>query len=173
MDGSTIGFAYDRGELPDSRADSQATLFQLTQTPNHYPPQYLQPEPGANPVMSENIATDFQDIVQALLNEDQLFSLNERRINARQNFVRPVKIVCYSRPKDTCSGFTRDLSGTGVGLIHKFEIAQDEQALITINRLWDGPVIVKCKVAWCTKTENGWFQSGWEILSVEDSSEIL
>lgn len=123
--------------------------------------------------MSENTTTEFQDVVQALLNEDQLFSLQERRINSRQNFVRPVRIICLSRPKDVLSGFTRDLSGTGVGLIHRFELEAGEQALVTINRLWDEPVVVKCKVAWCTKSENGWYQSGWEILSIESSSNLL
>lgn len=123
--------------------------------------------------MSENTTAEFQDVVQALLNEDQLFSLRERRINARQNFVRPVRIICLSKPKDVLNGFTRDLSGTGVGLIHKFEVVEKEQALVTINRLWDDPVIVKCRAAWCAKSENGWYQSGWEILSVEDSSDLV
>ena len=33
--------------------------------------------------MSDNTTAEFQDVVTALLNEDQLFSLRERRYNAR------------------------------------------------------------------------------------------
>ena len=123
-----------------------------------------------SPVMSENSTVEFQEVVQALLNEDQLFSLRERRNNARRNFVRPVRIIFSDNPKTVLSGFTRDLSDNGIGLIHKFEAIQGDPAYVTINRLWDDPVIVRCKVAWCTKCENGWYQSGWNIVSVESSN---
>ena len=122
--------------------------------------------------MSEQMSMEFQDIVQSLLNEDQLFSLRERRANARQNFVRPVKLLFPSRPKEILSGFTRDLSDGGVGLIHKFEVTRDDLALLTINRLWDDPVLLRCKACWCTKSENGWFQSGWQIVSVESAGSL-
>jgi len=122
--------------------------------------------------MSENSTADFQDVVQALLNEDQLFSLRERRINSRQNFVRPVRIAFLRNPKEVRTGFTRDLSDTGIGLIHRFQIEKCEQAYVKINRLWDEPVVIRCKVAWCTKSENGWHQSGWEIVSVESTSTL-
>lgn len=117
--------------------------------------------------MAENSTVEFQDIVQALLNEDQLFSLSERRINSRKNFVRPVKLALVCKPTQVLSGFTRDLSDRGVGLIHRFEVERGMEALITINRLWDEPIFIRCRACWCCKSENGWYQSGWEIVSVE------
>lgn len=121
--------------------------------------------------MTESTTTEYQDIVQALLNEDQLFSLQERRVNSRQKFVRPSRLICLSKPKDVLSAFTRDLSGTGIGLLHRFELEFGEHALITINRLWDEPVVLKGKLAWCKKSENGWYQSGWHIDSVESTGK--
>ena len=122
--------------------------------------------------MSENTTAEFQDVVQALLNEDQLFSLSERRDNARKNFVRPVRIIFTRNIKDIRPGFTRDLSDRGIGLIHRFEAVRGDHAFVTINRLWDQPVVMRCRVAWCTKCENGWFQSGWEIVSVESVKSL-
>ena len=122
--------------------------------------------------MAQQTTADFQEVVQALLNEDQLFSLRERRDQARQNFVRPVRMVFGHKPGQILSGFTRDLSDKGIGLIHKFEIARGDRALITINRLWDEPVALNCIVAWCAKSENGWFQSGWQIDSVESTGTL-
>jgi hypothetical protein len=120
--------------------------------------------------MSENSTAEFQDLVQALLNEDQLFSLRERRNNARKNFVRPIRLVFNDRPDTVLSGFTRDLSDNGIGLIHRFQATPGDLAYVTINRLWDEPVIIRCRVAWCSQCENGWYQSGWEIASVESSN---
>ncbi|MDG1809360.1 MAG: PilZ domain-containing protein [Pirellulaceae bacterium] len=119
--------------------------------------------------MSQNPTADFQSVVQELLNEDQLFSLQERRDNSRQNFVRPIRLMFTDKPQTVLSGFTRNLSDTGIGLIHKFKTNTNDQAYITINRLWDDPTVIRCKAAWCNKCENGWYQSGWKILSIESS----
>ncbi len=120
--------------------------------------------------MSDNFTADFQDVVQALLNEDQLFSLRERRTNDRQTFVRPIRIILRHDPKNILSGFTRDLCDTGIGLLHRFEALPGASAYVTINRFWDAPIIVRCNVAWCSQCENGWYQSGWEIVSIESSN---
>ena len=119
--------------------------------------------------MSQNTTADFQSVIQELLNEDQLFSLQERRNNNRQNFVRPIRLMFTDKPQTVLSGFTRNLSDTGIGLIHKFKANTNHQAYITINRLWDDPTVIRCKAAWCDKCENGWYQSGWEILSIESN----
>lgn len=118
-------------------------------------------------VMSENSALAFREIITALLNEDGLFSLEERRGNARRSFVRPVHMVFGDKPDEVQSGFTRDLSDTGVGLMHKVRVSPDDIATITIGRLWDGPVSMKCRACWCTEGQSGWYQSGWQILSVD------
>jgi PilZ domain len=118
-------------------------------------------------VMSENSAIAFREIITALLNEDGLFSLEERRGNARRSFVRPVHVVFGDKPDEVQSGFTRDLSDTGIGLMHKFKVSTDDIATITIGRLWDGPVSMKCRVCWSADGQSGWYQSGWQILSVD------
>ncbi len=117
--------------------------------------------------MSDNNTIEFKEVIQALLNEDELFSLRERRNNWRKTFVRPVQVVFGDKPGDVLPGFTRDLSDGGLGLIHKFEVNIGDQATVTINRLWDGPVTFRCQVCWSASGQTGWYQSGWKIISVE------
>ena len=114
-----------------------------------------------------NVSVDFQDVVQALLNEDQLFSLRERRHHTRESFVRQVTLVMLERPNTRLTGFTRNLSLNGLGLIHKFPVDVDQKALLSIHRLWDSPIVLKCDVCWTNDGQPGWYQSGWNILSVE------
>ncbi len=117
--------------------------------------------------MAQNSTVDFREIISALLNEDGLFSLEERRTNARRSFVRPVNMVFGDNPSDALSGFTRDLSDGGVGLMHKFPVNRGDIATITIGRTWDGPISMKCRVCWCVSGQSGWYQTGWKILSVD------
>ena len=122
--------------------------------------------------MSQNNTLDFKDVIQALLNEDELFSLRERRNNSRKTFVRPVHVLFGDKPTEPLAGFTRDLSDGGIGLIHKFEVSSGDQALITVNRLWDGPITFKCQARWCTDGSSGWLQSGWQIISIESGTDL-
>ena len=117
--------------------------------------------------MSDNNTLEFRDVIQTLLNEDELFSLRERRNNSRKTFVRPVQVMFGDQPENALPGFTRDLSDGGIGLIHKFEIKVGDIAMVTINRLWDGPVTFRCKACWCASGQTGWYQSGWQIVAVE------
>jgi len=120
--------------------------------------------------MSQNTTVDFQEVVRELLNEEQLFSLQERRYKNRKNFVRPIRLMFVDRPGVIMNGFTRNLSDCGIGLIHKFKCSEGDQAYITINRLWDQPAVIRCQMVWCSKCENGWYQSGWEMLAVESGN---
>lgn len=117
--------------------------------------------------MAQNPTVDFHEIISALLNEDGLFSLEERRTNARRSFVRPVSLVFGDTPSESLTGFTRDLSDSGVGLMHKFAVDRGDVATITIGRTWDGPISMRCRVCWCVVGQSGWYQSGWRILSVD------
>ncbi len=117
--------------------------------------------------MSDNATADFQEIIQALLNEDQLFSLRERRNKSRKNFVRPVRMVLQGKPAELQEGFTRDLSDGGIGLLHKFDVQKGEIARVKVNRLWDEAIVLKCAARWSVKSDNGWYQTGWSILAVE------
>jgi hypothetical protein len=119
--------------------------------------------------MAGNTTIEFGEVIQALLNEDELFSLRERRSRHRKTFVRPVHVVFGDKPDEALSGFTRDLSDSGIGLIHRFEVKPGDQALVSVNRLWDGPVTFRCKACWSGPGAAGWFQSGWLILAVESA----
>jgi hypothetical protein len=120
--------------------------------------------------MSDNSTVEFRDLITALLNEDGLFCLEERRDNARRSFVRPVNVVFGDKPGESLSGFTRDLSDSGIGLMHKFEVSPGDIATVTIGRLWDGPVTMRCRACWVTSGQSGWYQSGWRIIGVESCS---
>lgn len=120
--------------------------------------------------MSSNATADVKELLTALLNEEGNWSMDERRRDARQPFVRPATLVFGDRSGERMPGFTRDLSDSGIGLMHRFSIGAGDIATVTIGRLWDGPVTLKCRCQWCTAGNSGWFQSGWQVLSAHNCS---
>lgn len=105
-------------------------------------------------------STSTQKAIEQLLEE---VSAEERRSSERYPFFRPVTIAPESEKGRTYSAFSRDLSTSGIGLLHNMPLDIDE-ATLTIGGGLSGPVKLRAKIQWCQPTGEGWYISGGEFL---------
>ncbi len=112
-------------------------------------------------------ACKFREVIERLLDEDRRFNMKERRSIMRQPCFRPATIMLNQLQTTPCTAFVRDISEIGIGLVHDFSATIGQLGYIGVHRVWDDPVVFRCEVRWCEKWGNGWFLSGWKILSIE------
>ena len=102
--------------------------------------------------------------IQHLMKENELGLIRERRAADRKPFVRPI-ILATGRNQDILvDGFSRDLSGNGMGIVTRTNWRSGARALLTIHSLSKGLVRVSAEVRWCEEFGEGWYLSGWNFL---------
>jgi len=90
---------------------------------------------------------------------------DERRRNGRYPYFQPVMIQLKDSP-ELYSAFTRDVSPSGIGLLHWMPI--HPQPMTVITSLGDGTDLrLSVKVAWCVPCGEGWYISGGRFMDVE------
>jgi hypothetical protein len=93
--------------------------------------------------------------------EQLLDDLNkEKRQPQRFPFCRPVSIRI---DRDSYLACSRDISITGIGLIHNVELMPG-CGEISISQGVRIPVTVPIRIVWCASLGQGWFISGAEFL---------
>lgn len=102
-----------------------------------------------------------QQAVQQLIDE---FRPQEYRSSERQPFFRPVSISPDGETGRTYSAFSRDISSSGIGLLHNMPLDTTE-ATLTIAGGESGPLTLRAKIQWCQPTGEGWYISGGEFLN--------
>lgn len=91
----------------------------------------------------------------------------ERRENGRWPYFQPVMVQLQNSP-EFYSAFTRDISDTGIGLLHWMPM--EPQVISILNHLSTGETVrLSVKIAWCVSCGEGWYISGGRFLSVEDA----
>ena len=97
--------------------------------------------------------------------EDAKLANDERRNNGRYPYFQPVMIQLKDSP-ELYSAFTRDVSLTGIGLLHWMPI--QPQTITVMGKLTDGmDVRIGVRVVWCVPCGEGWYISGGRFLEVE------
>lgn len=84
----------------------------------------------------------------------------ERRSHDREPYFRPV-IAAFTggaRARETAC-FSRDISPSGIGLIHDAPVEPGE-TLLTIDSVSSGPIRLRAEIIWCEACGNGWYLSG-------------
>ncbi len=115
-----------------------------------------------------NTAT-LRNTVTHLLEEPRSLAPAERRDEQRQPFFRPVTIFVETQDDVRSNpGFTRDISPSGVGLLHNMPLEECE-VIVAIPRQLEGPVHLRCQVNWCQPCGDGWYLSGCRFLKVAAS----
>lgn len=110
---------------------------------------------------------DIQRAIEAILKEDATFDRTENRSAHRESLVRAISLEIRD-PEETVSGFSRNISATGVGVIHDQEIREKATAVLTIERLGDTkPTILLSECRWCRPYGKKWFLSGWQFISLK------
>ena len=110
-----------------------------------------------------------QEIIESLRKAESDEVLRERRSAGRRPFVRPVIITLGRDAKTEIRTTSKDLSQTGIGLIHDIELQVGRTGVLTIHRLHDDPVKIRAEVRWCQPFCGEWFASGWRFIAEERS----
>ena len=114
-----------------------------------------------------NEAVVLQEIVRVLLNEARE-GANENRAKKREPFFHPITLVMG---EDDRHGhcFSRDISATGIGLLHYMAIEPGEVVLtIPSNSL--GNARIRSEIVWCRPCGEGWYLSGARFVEVTAST---
>ena len=110
-------------------------------------------------------SSEIESIVQDLLREDSDYDRHENRSAHREHLVRSVVIDVRRPDPIQVTGFSRNISGSGIGLITQLEILPGSVAVLTIEPLrgMTHRILSECK--WCKKYGSRWFISGWQFMA--------
>jgi hypothetical protein len=101
----------------------------------------------------------------ARLIEDAKLEDDERRKQGRHPYFHPVTIQLKESP-ELYSAFSRDVSITGIGLLHWMPIPP--QIIRVVLTPPNSPTLrVRVKISWCSAWGEGWYISGGRYLEVE------
>ena len=87
----------------------------------------------------------------------------DRRNEVRYAFFRPVTIELDNGPN--YSAFTREISETGMGLIHKMNLDEGEVE-ISIRSDSGYSIRVRTQIVWCESCGDGWYISGGQFVGI-------
>jgi hypothetical protein len=89
----------------------------------------------------------------------------ERRSEPRSPFFRPISILMDGPPRRQFSAFSREISKSGIGLLHNMPLDSEEVTLAIL-----GPVGEVCRfrtqIVWCRPCGEGWYLSGGRFIDV-------
>jgi hypothetical protein len=102
------------------------------------------------------------DSIHQLILESRKENAYKRRSEGRYPLVRPVTINVDGR---SLSALTREISVSGIGLQHDFELPLGEVQL-TIFSDFGYTVLTQAKIIWCEPCGLGWYLSGGEFTAL-------
>jgi hypothetical protein len=103
-------------------------------------------------------------VVDQLLRENQACLIRERRSLTRTTFTRPVVIRTGRDKRQT--GFSRDISNQGIGIIDQTQWPVGSITEIEIHSLFGKNLTVRAEARWSDSYGDGWFVTGWHFLDV-------
>ena len=126
---------------------------------------------------------DIKRAIDDLLKEDARYDRSENRSAHRENLVRHVGIKLRKNEQSTLgekkedphgedepaySGFSRNISATGIGLISKVQIQEKSVGVLSIDRLGSSePLTILSECRWCRPYGKNWFLSGWQFINLK------
>jgi hypothetical protein len=88
--------------------------------------------------------------------------LDNRRFAARYPFFRPVIVSNDDNSIHQFEAFSRDISATGIGLLHNMPL---ELGFVTLRiENSSGVSILPATIAWCNPAGHGWYMSGAQFI---------
>ena len=101
--------------------------------------------------------------IHQLIGEALCESKQDRRTEPRYPFFRRISVGLSEGHR--YSAFTREISASGIGLVHNFELAPGEVEL-SIPSERGCVVRVRTRIVWCKPCGDGWFLSGGQFIGV-------
>ncbi len=98
--------------------------------------------------------------IYQLIVEAQIDAAHDRRLDTRLPFFRPVSIK--TPEGNQYSAFSREISASGIGLIHNVQLDDGKVELIipTRQEQW---IHVEATILWCESCGEGWYVSGGQF----------
>jgi hypothetical protein len=121
-------------------------------------------EPRMSASLLTTAAEQVEETIHRLLNEAKEHDFLERRSEPRVPFFQPATLMYRYRPEQPISVFTRELSKSGIGLLHAVPLERGEVAVSLASR--GGTVTLRCYVLWCKACGPQWYLSGGQILGL-------
>ncbi len=115
--------------------------------------------------VAEDSKKSAQSAIERLLKE-QNESAAERRSAVRTPFFHPITIEVDGRSH---SGFTRDLSPPGIGLLHCMPLEAGE--IVVHLPLQDRTLKQRTLIVWCRDVGEGWYASGGRFLDAYNAPD--
>jgi hypothetical protein len=113
-------------------------------------------------------------LIEGLVQEANAATIAEQRLRQRLPFFRPASITLDDAESTEFSGFTRDISSGGVGLLHQTPLDMESVnvGIWTVTGRRDD---ICLKIRWCNSVGQGWYVSGGQFtgLSVQQSVSLL
>ncbi len=115
------------------------------------------------PLIEQNA---IEESVKRLLDEAKA-AIEERGDAIRTPFFGPINITIVEKSQQwQFSGFSRELSSSGIGMLHSMPLEAGEVVLVTISRRSAPDIRLRSKLRWCEPCGEGWYISGAEFLDV-------
>jgi hypothetical protein len=104
-----------------------------------------------------------QRVLAAL--DEILDDLCERRTEERIAYFAPVTVGLLESPQVGMPAFVRDLSLSGIGLVHLMPLKRGE-VVVDLPLPRGSSVKLRTEILWCRDYEDGWYASGGRFLDV-------
>jgi hypothetical protein len=114
--------------------------------------------------VSENTESHLRAAIAQLIEEDCQLGDHEQRHESRYPFFQPVTIT-FDNGDQPLSGITRQISPTGVGLLHRAALRAGSVLSITMRDMVGYGVTVPIEIVWCRGCGLHWHVSGARFLA--------
>lgn len=101
--------------------------------------------------------------IYQLIVEAQSLENKDRRRDVRYAFFRPVSVEVEDGHR--YSAFSREISASGIGLIHNIELPMGEVE-INVSSEAGYSIRVRTQIVWCQPCGEGWFISGGRFVGI-------
>ena len=99
------------------------------------------------------------EVIEQFLLEAASTMATDQRQTGRYPFFRPVTITPQDAAKTKLTAFIRDISPSGIGLLHNMRL-ETQRVTLTIPTIAGRSVDIKTEITWCKSCGEGWYASG-------------
>jgi hypothetical protein len=89
----------------------------------------------------------------------------DRRLKQRYPFFRPITIIPTNGKLTELAAFSRDISPSGIGLLHRVRI-DPGYVTVALPSLAGHPLEASTEIRWCAPAGGGWYLSGGRFVSL-------
>ena len=108
-----------------------------------------------------------QQTIRELVAEASSEQFHERRAEKRHPFFCPVAITLNNEQLQQFSAFSREISNSGIGLLHNMPVEREE-VVLTIYREGGPTVNLRAQIIWCRPCGEGWYLSGARFITAAE-----